>query len=261
VTALTALYVPGSRPDRFDKAARSGADVVILDLEDSVSEGEKDEARDAVVSWLPRADLPVQVRVNAPGTEHLARDLSVLPADVDLRVPKVQDVDDLRALEGRRVHAVVESALGVERSFDIARAPGVVGLALGEADLAAELGIEGDESFALIRSRLVVAARAAGLPRPMMSVFADLEDLPGLAESCRAGRRLGMLGRAAIHPRQVPVIRDVFALTAEERQWAADVLAALRGGSVARLPDGAMVDEAMARRARSILADDGPAAG
>lgn len=249
----TALYVPGSRPDRFDKAASSGADVVILDLEDSVADAEKEHARAAVVAWLPSAPVPVQVRVNAPGTADLSSDLAALPDDVDLRLPKVQHAADLAAVAGRRVHAIIESALGVERAFEIATQPEVVSVALGEADLAAELGLDGDEAFAWIRSRLVVAAKAAGLPAPMMSVYPDVEDLDGLARSCAVGRRLGMRGRTAIHPRQVEVIRSAFVSTAEEREWATQVLAALEGSGVARLPDGAMVDAAMARRARTIL--------
>lgn len=252
MTPLTALYVPGSRPDRFDKAAASGTDMVILDLEDAVSHDAKEEARDAVCRWLPTATVPVQVRVNAPGSADLALDLAALPLDVEIRLPKVADVHDLAAVEGRRVHVILESALGVERAFEIARRPEVVGLALGEADLAAELGIDGDQGFAWVRSRLVVAAGAAGLPAPMMSVFAHVADRDGLAHSCAAGRRLGLHGRAAIHPVQLPVIRSAFAPTAQDRAWAKEVLAALRHTGVTTLSDGAMVDAAMARRARRI---------
>lgn len=249
----TALYVPGSRPDRFDKAAASGADVVILDLEDSVAEAAKDQARAAVVAWLPDAPVPVQVRVNAPGTDDLSRDLAALPDDVDLRLPKVQHAADLGSVAERRVHAIIESAPGVERAFEIALQPEVVSVALGEADLAAELGLDGEDAFTWIRSRLVVAAGAAGLPAPMMSAYPDVDDLDGLARSCAVGRRLGMRGRTAVHPRQVEVIRTAFGATAEERDWATQVLAALEGSGVARLPGGAMVDAAMARRARTIL--------
>lgn len=252
MTPLTALYVPGSRPDRFDKAAASGADVVILDLEDSVSEGEKDGARAAVRAWLPRAAVPVQVRVNAPGSPALSLDLDALPGSVEIRLPKVVGVDDLTPLTGRRVHVIIESALGVEHAFEIARRPEVASLALGEADLAAELGIDGDQAFAWVRSRLVVAAKAAGLPAPMMSVFAAVRDLDGLADSCAAGRRLGLRGRTAVHPRQLPVIRSAFRPTPQEQAWAAEVLDALQNTGVATLPDGAMVDAAMARRARVI---------
>lgn len=256
MTPLTALYVPGSRPDRFDKAATSGADVVILDLEDSVAEADKDRAREAVCGWLASTRVPVQVRVNTPGSEALARDLDALPVDVDIRLPKVEGLSDLAPVGGRRVHAIIESALGVERAFEIASHVDVLTVALGEADLAATMGLEGEEAFAWIRSRLVVAALAAGLPAPMMSVYADVPDLDGLAASCAVGRRLGLRGRTAVHPRQVPVIRAGFASTLKETAWAAEVLAALEGTGVASLPDGSMVDAAMARRARAILSND-----
>ena len=250
---LTALYVPGSRPDRFDKAAASGADVVILDLEDSVAAADKDEARATVRAWLPQAPVPVQVRLNAQGTDAFRRDLAALPDRVEVRLPKVQGPQDLAPVTGRRVHAIIETALGVERAFEIARSPGVATIGLGEADLSAELGLDGDAAFAWIRSRVVVAARAAGLPAPMMSVFPAVRDLDGLAESCLAGRRLGMRGGAAIHPSQLETIRSVFARSQPERDWAAAVLDALDGTGVAALPDGSMVDAAMARRARAIL--------
>ena len=162
MTAVSALYVPGSRPDRFDRAAASGADVVILDLEDSVAAEDKAAARDAVAAWLPGAPVAVQVRVNAPGADALTADLAALPPDAVLRVPKVSGTDDLDAVDGREVHAILESALGIERAFAIAGHPAVRSLTLGEADLAAELGLEGEDAFAWLRSRVVVAARAAG---------------------------------------------------------------------------------------------------
>ena len=252
MTPLTALYVPGSRQDRFNKAATSGADMVILDLEDSVAPDAKQEARAAVCRWLPQAGVPVQVRVNAPGSAELTMDLASLPGDVEIRLPKVADVHDLDQVVGRQVHVILESALGVERAFDIANRPEVIGLALGEADLAAELGIDGDQGFAWIRSRIVVAAAAAGLTPPMMSAFAHVADTDLLAQSCAAGRQLGLRGRAAIHPAQLPVIRSAFAPTEQEHLWAEEVLAVLRHAGVATLSDGSMVDAAMARRARRI---------
>jgi len=250
--SVVALYVPGSRPDRFDKAAATAAEV-ILDLEDSVAPGEKEAARHAVAAWLPTYDGPVQVRVNAPGSVDLAADLAALPADVDLRLPKVQSPDGLTPVAGRRVHALLESALGVENALAIARAPEVVSLGLGEADLAAELGLDGDEAFAWVRSRVVVACAAACLPAPMMAAYPAVRDLDGLAQSCRRGRRLGLWGRTAVHPSQVAVIRAEFEPSAAEVAWATEVVAALDGTGVATLADGSMVDAAMARRARTLL--------
>jgi citrate lyase subunit beta/citryl-CoA lyase len=250
--SLVALYVPGSRPDRFEKAAATGAEV-ILDLEDSVSADDKAAAREAVAGWVAAYEGPVQVRVNAPGSPEHKADLAALPPDVPLRVPKVTSVADLEPLSGRVLHAIVESAAGVENAGSIARVEAVVSLALGEADLAAELRLDGDESFDWIRSRIVVASAAAGLAPPMMSAYPAVRDLAGLEESCRRGRRLGMRGRTAIHPSQVPVIRSVFAPSQEEVSWATQVLDALATDGVATLADGSMVDAAMARRARAIL--------
>lgn len=250
--SLVALYVPGNRPDRFAKAAATGAEVII-DLEDAVPAVDKAAARAHARAWTGRAEATFQVRVNAPGSADLVADLAALPASVPLRVPKVERPEDLEALAGRPVHVLVESALGVENLLGIATAAGVRSIALGEADLAAELGLEGEEAFGWVRSRLVVAARAAGLPAPMMSAYPALADLDGLAASCERGRRLGLRGRTAVHPRQVPVIRTAFAARPEDRAWATEVLAALDGPGVATLADGSMVDAAMARRARAII--------
>ena len=248
------LYVPGSRPDRFDKAVAAGAGV-ILDLEDSVAAEEKPAARAAVVEWLATTsyDGPLQVRVNAPGSDDLELDLDALPVDVDVRLPKVESPEDLKTVADRDVHAILESAVGIENALDIARHPAVETLALGEADLAAELGLDGEDAFGWIRSRVVVASAAAGLPAPMMAAYPAVRDLDGLAESCRRGRSLGMRGRTAVHPSQVPVIRAVFAPSAHEVAWATEVLTALDSAGVATLTDGSMVDAAMARRARAIL--------
>ncbi|MGI8702160.1 MAG: HpcH/HpaI aldolase/citrate lyase family protein [Nocardioidaceae bacterium] len=258
---VTALYVPGSRPDRFDKAATSGADVVILDLEDAVAPADKPAARADVVAWLAAGGPPaaalvaVQVRINALTTPWGADDLAALPQGVDVRVPKVQTAADLEASGSRDLHAIIESAAGVEGAYDLARHPRVRSLALGEADLAADLGVSDESALSWVRMRLVVAARAAGLPAPMMSVFATIGDLDGLAASCAAGRALGMRGRTAIHPSQLPVIRRAFAPSRAELAWSDEVLSALEtaGGGVAVLRNGAMVDAAMARRARDLL--------
>ncbi len=251
--SVVALYVPGSRPDRFDKAAATGAEV-ILDLEDSVAPADRETARTDVADWVSTYVGPVQVRVNAPGSEAFEADLAALPTGVELRVPKVEGPGDLSRLVGRRVHALIESALGVEQAFATASTPEVVSVTLGEADLSAELGLDGEEAFDWVRSRLVVAAAAAGLPPPMMSAYPAVPDVEGLEASCRRGRTLGMWGRTAIHPTQVPVIRSVFKPTPGELAWATEVLAVLDGSGVGTLADGSMVDAAMARRARNLLA-------
>ncbi len=269
---VTWLYVPGDRPDRFAKAATSGADVVIVDLEDAVAPPAKANARRSVARWLDTVPaVAVEVRLNAPDSPWWAEDLSwaaELSGRRALRLPKIENpaqvadaVDRLGSSPSAGpadLVCLIESALGVERAFEIASAPGVDAIGLGEADLAGDLGLSDPDGLAWARSRIVIAARAAGLPAPAMSVYAHIADLDGLARSCRAGRASGFHGRAAVHPSQVPVIAAAFRPTAEELVAARSVLdvydAALeRGAGATRTPDGRLVDAAMISRARSIV--------
>lgn len=265
---LTWLYVPGDRPDRFGKAVAAGADAVILDLEDAVAAGRKAYARAAVAEYLtdPPA-VPVQVRVNPPGHPEHPADLAALAGAAGLaglRLPKLTGAQQVRRVAahapGTRLHCAIESAAGVEAAYAIATAhPAVASIGLGEADLRSDLGGVAETGLAWPRSRVLVAARAAGLPPPAMSVYPDLSDLAGLAASCRAGRALGLRGRAAIHPRQLPVIVAAFRPTAEEVDRARELLAAVAraqaaGSGTAVLPDGRFADQAMVAAAAETVA-------
>jgi citrate lyase subunit beta/citryl-CoA lyase len=133
----------------------------------------------------------------------------------------------------------------------------VASIGLGEADLRADLGVPDESGLAWVRSRVVVAARAAGLPPPVQSVYPDVRDLAGLAASCRTGRAMGFRGRAAIHPAQLPVIAEAYRPDAEEIAEARRVVEAFADattGAVA-LEDGAFVDIAVVRRAERLLAE------
>lgn len=259
MTATTALYVPGDRPDRFDKAVAAGPDIVILDLEDAVAAGAKEAALAAVAAWLAgreAAGPAVQVRVNR-GADHEVVALVATGAAFGLRLPKVEstgELDRVAALApGVPLTALVESALGVERAFELASHPAVAALGAGEADLAAELGTRDEAVVDHLRLRLLVAARAAGLPAPMLAVYPGIRDLDGLRADTERGRRLGWHGRSAVHPAQLPVIREVFRPREDEVAWANAVLEALAADGVATLADGQMVDAAMVARARAIL--------
>ena len=268
---LTWLYVPGDRPDRFGKAAASDADQAILDLEDAVAPSKKEQARDAVRAFLARPQpKPIQVRINACDTAWFADDLVALrglPALTGIRLPMVESPSDVAAVAERlppdgsvRIHLLIESARGVEAAFEVASAhPFVASIGLGEADLRSDLGVEDDHGLAWARGRIVVAARAAGLPAPAMSVYPDLDDDDGLGASCREGRRLGFLGRAAIHPRQLPIIVDAFMPSNAEVAAANELLRhvaiardAGEGGIV--LPGARFVDRAMVGQAELIVA-------
>lgn len=261
---LTLLYVPGDRPDRVAKALASAADVVVVDLEDAVAPAAKEAARATAVEALAdRDDRPVQVRVNAVGSPWFDADVAAIAATgVAIRVPKVAEVSAVRDLAalGVPLHLLLESALGVEHAYALATAsPAVTTIGLGEADLRSELGIADEGGLVWIRSRLVVAARAAGLPAPAMSVYPHVRDPAGLAASCAVGRTLGMLGRAAIHPAQLSVIEDAFMPSTEQVERAREVVervgsAAADGAGTVVLADGTFLDVAMVDAARRTLA-------
>ncbi|MBC9821033.1 CoA ester lyase [Terrabacter sp. MAHUQ-38] len=267
---LTWLYVPGDREDRIPKAFASGADVVVIDLEDAVAQDVKDAARRAAQRAAAGATTPCQVRVNALGSRWAEADLGMvaaLPPHVGVRVPKCEQpadvVDIAEAVGPRPLHLLVESARGLEAAHDLARAHGQVAtIGLGEADLRADLGVADERGLLFARSRVVVAAAAAGLEPPSMSVFTDVRALDALRQSCIEGRRLGLVGRAAIHPVQLPVIEDVFAPSAVEIARAREVVEAAATGAdsgrgAVALADGRFVDEAVVRQARRLLARAG----
>ncbi|MGH3358633.1 MAG: HpcH/HpaI aldolase/citrate lyase family protein, partial [Nocardioidaceae bacterium] len=214
--AVTLLYVPADRPERVAKALGLDTDVVIVDLEDAVAPAAKEDARAGVPALLgARADARVQVRVNAADTPWGAEDLAMvadLDDDIEVRLPKVDSPATIDAAIGllgpsRALHCLIETAVGIEHAYDIARhSDSVASVGLGEADLRSELGVGDERGLDWSRGRIVVAARAAGLPPPAHSVFTNVADLDGLAASTHAGRALGFVGRQAIHPAQLPVI-------------------------------------------------------
>lgn len=245
VPPLTWLYVPADRPDRVEKALASAAHAVIVDLEDGVAASGKDAARANLAALLSeRRDKPVYVRVN--GVHEL--DL-VAPLAIDGPIlPKVERADDVP--DGVQVNALIETALGVENAFAIASHPSVRGISLGESDLRSQTGAL-DLDWA--RSRIVNAAVAAGLQRPPQSVYPHVRDLDGLARSSRRGRELGHLGRAAIHPDQLPVIEQAYLPTNDEVERARATIARLEEGA-GTLEGGAFVDAAMLGAARETVA-------
>ncbi|GAA1555019.1 CoA ester lyase [Kribbella hippodromi] len=262
---LTALYVPANRPDRFAKAVAAGPDLVVFDLEDAVPVADKAEARGWAVAWIAaNAHGPVQIRVNALSSPWIEDDLAAISSvpSVRIRVPKVESAADVQAVLDKvpsaRITALLESPLGVERAYEIATAdPRVEAIALGEADLSSALGVDGAEGLAWSRGRLVSASRAAGLGAPMMSVYPHVDDQPGLLRTSLEGRRLGFVGRTAIHPRQLSTIVEAFTPTATETAEAKALLAAaeqagVTTGGVIVLPNGRMIDPAMLGRAQEI---------
>jgi citrate lyase subunit beta / citryl-CoA lyase len=253
--ARTLLFVPGDRPERFDKAAAAGADLVIVDLEDAVRPAGKERAREEVRRWL--SGNRACVRVNAVGTPWHNDDLSALRGvTAGVVLPMADD-----ALIATAVHrttaapvlAIVETARGVLRCGELADAQGVVRLAFGALDLSADLGTDDPDTFAHVRTQLVLASRAAGLEGPVDSVTTNLTDGDVAGREAFAGKARGMRGKLCVHPRQVGPVAAAFAPDQAEVDWARRVLDGAQGGVA--VVDGAMVDEPVLVRARRILAE------
>lgn len=254
------LFGPGHDERILAKVFDAGADAVLLDLEDAVPPDRKAIARSRVVEALG-SHPGAWVRVNKPGTAMAAEDLEAVAGRcAGIRVPKVESPADVEWVAQRApgipITCSVESALGVVRAFEIASHARARDLTYGGVDLGLDLGIEGGwQETHYARSALVIASRAAGKGPPIDGVHTRLDDLDGLRREAEAARRLGYFGKSAIHPRQVPVINEVFKPTTAELRWARRVMDAFEraGGAATRLEDGEFVDVPVAERARRIL--------
>lgn len=254
----TGLYVPGDRPDRFAKAEASGADLVVYDLEDAVPGERKAAARRAVVERLAAASpggTAIQVRVNLGDLDDLHA-VAGLPSHVGVRLPKVENaaqLDRAAALApDRPLIALIESAGGVLHAAEIAAHPAASQVALGESDLRSDVG-GGEPMLDHARLAVLFAARAAGLPAPMGSIYPRIRDIEGLLADTRRLSDLGLFGRMAVHPVQLEPIATVFRPRPEEVRWAFAVLETLGEDGVSTLSSGEMVDPAMRGRAERIL--------
>ena len=259
--SVAVLFVPGDRPERFARAAATGA-LVVIDLEDAVRPGDKPAARDAARSWLAAGNRAV-VRINGVGTEWHAADVAAL-STVDgatAMLPKAEEPAAIEALADAlgpspSVIALVETAAGVLNAARVALAPGVLRLAFGHLDLAAQLGVDPGDRSALqtCRSTLVLASAAAGLPGPIDGVTTDLSDDGPLAADAAYARTLGFTGKLCIHPRQIAVVAGVFGPTADELAWATRIMSAAGDTTAVVTVDGHMVDRPVVERARRLLA-------
>lgn len=262
----THLYVPAHDERKVLRAMESAADCVVLDLEDAVPLARKDRARSiAREACTHDSKGNITIRVNPVGTDAGAQDLDAL-ASVPVngfRLPKVEDVTDVQRWERELQDAgnsaslilLLESARGIERALDLARSSSRVSrLAVGEADLAADLCSIGDHALDYSRMRVVSVSRAAGLGAPIASVYTNLQDVQGLRESSEKLRAMGFFGRSVIHPNQIAVVADVFRVSEAEYAWAQEILEAapaMQAASeqVALTTSGTFVDPAVLRKA------------
>lgn len=264
-SAVALLFVPGDRADRYGKAHASGADLVILDLEDAVAPERKPAARQAAMRWL--AGRPAAVRVNAVGTSWFDDDMAALralPADAAVAgvlLPKADhDSAQVAAAQlpaGAPLLPLVESAGGLEQVADLARVPRVTRLVFGNLDFALDINaqVSPPDEFELLhaRSRLVAVSRAYDLAPPVDGVTLVLDDAPVVQAAAERARSLGFGAKLCVHPGQVAPVHAAFQASAAELQFARRVLDAAATGSVTSV-DGQMVDAPVVARARRLLA-------
>lgn len=261
----TYLFVPGNRADRFDKALASGADAVVLDLEDAVSPADKPGARDAISRRLaaasPHERARLVVRINDASTSWYDADLAMLAAQgaVTVVFPKSETPASIAALRAAcapiTVLALTESARGVLNAASIAAEPGVQRLVFGTIDFALDLGLSGDAiGLDTAASLLSLASRAAGIASPVAGVTTAIDDEALLLAEFARARAHGFGAKLCIHPRQVPEIHRTLIPTDAELDWARRVVAAAEGSAGAVQVDGRMVDKPVLQRAQALLA-------
>jgi citrate lyase subunit beta / citryl-CoA lyase len=285
----SALFVPAHREDYLAKADARGADAVILDLEDSVAEGARDRAVEAASRWIANRPDPhspvVIVRINPLSKRRMQSEIMKLvsPNLTAVQIPKVDSPQDIRTVSeflgyaegvrgldyGRiRVWPLIESAAAVQRSRKLASSSTRIAFMGGGAaeggDLAASVGFRWTASMQEthpLRAKVLLDARAAGVPNPMSGIFVDIADLEGLERFALQNRNLGYEGMMVIHPSHVDVVNRVFGPTEDELREAEEIVAAVesagRGGDGAITVRGKMVDEAHANTARLLLARAG----
>lgn len=267
-SAVTALFVPGNRPERLAKAAAAGAGVVIIDLEDAVALVAKADALASVLEALAPANrndgVRALVRVNPMNSQNYDAEIAALLTLAEapghgllgLVVPKAEDAAALGGLsdkmpDGLALVPLIESATGIVNAMEIARVPGVIRLAFGAIDFALDINADGGDRFLdYARSQLVVVSRAAGIAAPLDSPSTEIKDAERVAASARLAQDFGFGGKLCIHPAQLPAVHGAFMPMAKDVEWALSVIGA-EGGAVQ--VDGQMVDRPVTEQANRIL--------
>jgi citrate lyase subunit beta/citryl-CoA lyase len=269
--ATTMLFVPGDRPERFVKAHQSGADLIIIDLEDAVAPENKAIALDETVAALtteseslPGGRLTALVRIDG---NHSALQLAALrkvaetPGNglLGVMVPKAESAKQMTTAidalpSGLGIIALVESARGLINAFEIASVAGVTRLGFGAVDFGVDVDASHERVFDYARAQIVVASRAAGVASPVDSPSLNIKETDIVSTEALRALEFGFGGKLCIHPAQVDLVHTSFAPTAEQVAWAERVIG-LEGGA-AQL-DGVMIDKPVVDRAKRILARSG----
>lgn len=262
------LFVPGTRPERFSKALDSGANGVVLDLEDAVPEEDKDDARNAIrtawSSFTAEQKKRLVIRSNSPGSKFYAADL-ILAQELNIAcilIPKSESQDEINGaalvLPNTTIIPMIETAIGLENIREIANSNRVIRLALGNLDLQADLGMICDQNeteLQTARFQIVLASRLAQIAPPIDGVTPSTDDLERINRDAQRAKAMGFGGKLCIHPKQVSIVKSAFMPSQDEINWAQRVIdadKASKGGAVKL--DGRMIDRPVVLLALRTLA-------
>jgi len=265
--AYSFLFVPANQPERYGKALASGADGVIIDLEDAVGLDDKAKARELLKNTWSSISVEekkrVIIRCNAPGSSFYAADL-VLAKELQVRhlmIPKTESPDHINGaaeeLKNTAFIPMIETPLGLHHLNEIASAEQVLRLALGNLDMQVEMGMSCDDNETEIdtaRFMLVLASKLAQIAPPLDGVTPSTDDEPRIFAHAQKAKRFGFGAKLCIHPKQIPIIKRAFSPTVEEISWAKRVIAAdnASNGQAVKV-DGKMVDRPVVMLAHRIL--------
>jgi len=262
------LFVPGTRPERFIKALDSGANAVVLDLEDAVPEEDKELARNAIRTAWPTFSAEQKnrlvIRSNSPGSKFYAADL-ILAQKLNVAcilIPKSESQDQINGaalvLPNTAIIPMIETAIGLDQIREIANSNQVIRLALGNLDLQADLGMVCDQDETQLqtaRYQIVLASRLAQIAPPIDGVTPSTDDVERINRDAQRAKAMGFGGKLCIHPKQVALVKSAFMPSQEELAWAQRVIdadQASKGGAVKL--DGRMIDRPVVLLAQRTLA-------
>lgn len=273
------IFVPGNNTRFINKAKNLNADIICLDLEDSVPDSEKDKARELVREELSDKFMnEVYVRINAPNTQYIEDDIkSIVRQGLSgIVIPKVNSANEIRKIaeliksleekEGLKEESIelipsIENAIGVVNAYNIASSSErVTAVIFGIFDLLHDLGVEYDEndfiSYIYPRAKVALDAKAANV-YAIDSIWQKIDDREGLIRDAKFGMKLGYNGKSIIHPSQIDIVHDIFKPSKEEIEWAKRIVNALeeakRAGKGAIRLEGKMIDEVHYKRAKALL--------
>ena len=256
------LFVPATRQDRFVKAATSGADRVILDLEDAVAPEAKENARQGLLGVPIPANIPVYVRVNAVTTPWFEGDIAVAAKLViaGVLLPKAESGEHITRVRAKlpathRIVPIIETALGAWNVLEVAKAQRVERLVFGALDFHLDTDMEDEEdTFAPVRSQIAIASKIARVGAPIDAVSLSIDDEEILKREAARSRRFGFAGKLCIHPKQIPITNNAFRPSDADLKWARGLLDELakRPGDAVFSYRGALVDRPVIERAKRI---------